>query len=109
MRAHRYRLPLAILVAASAAVGATLLLRPRGRVVPPAAASATDYFTPDQLKKARNYRAPQRALMLASLALDGSLVVLAVARPPRAVRHALERAGTRPLAGPAAAGAAATV
>src|SRR3954454_2144336 len=105
MLAHRSRLPLALVVAAIAAGGATLLLRPRAGAVTPAPTSARDYFTPHQLDRARNYRRPQRAIMLASLAIEGTALVLLVARPPRA----LARLGGRPLAGAAAAGAALSI
>src|SRR3954453_7132636 len=105
MVAHRSRLPLALVVAAIAAGGATLLLRPRAGAVTPAPPSAGDYFTPHQLDRARNYRRPQRAIMLASLAVEGAALVLLVARPPRA----LARLGGRPLAGAAVAGAALSI
>ena len=105
MLAHRYRLPLALVVAAIAAGGATLLLRPRTGVITPAPASAGDYFTSHQLQRAREYRGPQRTILLASLALEGAVLVLLVARPPRA----LVRLGKRPLAGAAAAGAALSI
>ncbi|MFL5893512.1 MAG: M48 family metallopeptidase [Thermoleophilaceae bacterium] len=105
MRVHRYRLPLAILVAALAAGGATLLLRPRSGLIKPAAANASDYFTPQQLKRARDFRGPQRALAVGSLALTGGVLLLLVIRPPRRIRRALERAGARPIAGSAGAGA----
>ena len=101
MLAHRYRLPLALVVAAIAAGAATLLLRPRTGVITPAAASAGDYFTPEQLDRARDFRAPQRTILLASLALEGAVLIFLVARPPRA----LVRLGRRPLAGAAVAGA----
>src|SRR5689334_22355886 len=102
MLGHRYRLPLALVVAAIAAGAATFLLRPRTGVVTPAPASAGDYFTPQQLDRAHDYRAPQRLIFVASLALEGAVLVLLVRRPPRA----LVRAARRPLAGAAAAGAA---
>src|SRR3954453_17925252 len=105
MVAHRSRLPLALVVAAIAAGGATLLLRPRAGAVTPAPPSAGDYFTPHQLDRARDYRRPQRAIMVASLAIEGAALVLLVARPPRA----LVRLGARPLAGAAAAGAALSI
>jgi STE24 endopeptidase len=108
MLAHRYRLPLGLVAAAIAAGGATLLLRPRAGVVHPAAASAGDYFTPEQLERTRAFRRPQRALAIGSMALEGALLVLLVARPPRALWDGLERAGARPLAGAAVAGAALT-
>lgn len=97
------------MVAAVAAAGATLLLRPRIGLIDPAAASARDYFTPGQLEKARDFRATQRALGLGSLALSTGVLVLLVVRPPRSVRRALERAGARPLAGAAAAGVGLTL
>jgi STE24 endopeptidase len=105
MLAHRYRLPLALVVAAIAAGGATLLLRPRTGVVKPAPASASDYFTPQQLDRAHDYRAPQRTIFLASMVLEGAVLILLVARPPRA----LKRLGKRPIAGAAAAGAALSI
>jgi STE24 endopeptidase len=105
MLAHRYRLPLAAVVAALAAGGATLLLRPRTGVIAPAPASASDYFTPRQLERAHDYRATQRTILLASLAVEGLALALLVARPPAA----LERLGARPAAGAAAAGAALSI
>src|SRR4051794_14321517 len=101
MLAHRYRLPLALVAAATAAGGATLLLRPRTGVEKPAAASASDYFTPAELQKARDFRAPQRVIMLATMAVEGAALTFLVARPPAP----LERLGRRPLLGGAAAGA----
>jgi len=96
---------LALVVAAIAAGGATVLLRPRTGVTKPAAASAGDYFTPAQLQRAHDFRAPQRTIVLAQLLLEGGLLVLLVARPPRV----LERLGRRPVRGAAAAGAALSV
>jgi STE24 endopeptidase len=81
------------------------LLRPRTGAVTPASASAGDYFTPQQLDRAHDYRAPQRLIVLASLALEGGVLVLLVAKPPAA----LARTGRRPLAGAAAAGAALSI
>ena len=72
----------------------------------PAPARAGDYFTPAQLERARDFRGPQRTIFLVSLALEGAVLVLLVARPPRGIRRALARAGARPVAGAAAAGAA---
>ena len=106
MLAHRYRLPLSVIVAGLAAGGATVLLRPRNGLIEPAAASATDYFTAEQLQRARAFRVPQRALGFASLGLSGGLLVWLVARPPRGVARTLERAGAAPVAGGAAAAAA---
>lgn len=101
MLVHRYRLPVAVIGAAIAAGGATLLLRPRTVVTNPAAASAGDYFTPQQLERAHDFRAPQRTVLLTSVALDTAALVLLVAKPP----HVLTRLARRPVAGAAAAGA----
>jgi STE24 endopeptidase len=70
-------------------------------VVTPAAASAGDYFTSDQLQRARSWARPQRLLFLGSVVLEGAVLVLLVARPPGVFR----RLGRRPLAGAAAVGA----
>ena len=105
MLAHRYRLPLALAVTAIAAGGATLLLRPRTGVITPAAASAGDYFTHQQLQRGHDWAAPQRLIGLGSLAIEGAVLVLLVARPPRVLGR-LER---RPILGAAAAGAALSV
>jgi STE24 endopeptidase len=101
MLAHRYRLPLALVAAATAAGGATVLLRPRTGPKKPAAASASDYFTPAELQKARDFRAPQRRIMLGTMALEGVALACLVARPPAA----LERLDARPVPGGAAAAA----
>jgi STE24 endopeptidase len=101
MLAHRYRLPFAAVVAAIAAGGATVLLRPRAGVVKPAPASAGDYFTPAQLEKARNWARPQRLIGLGSMLVEGAAFTLLVARRP----PILDRLGRRPLAGAALAGA----
>jgi STE24 endopeptidase len=105
MLAHRYRLPLALVVAAIAAGGATLLLRPRTGVVTPTPASAGDYFTSQQLDRAHDYRSPQRLIFVGSLLVEGAVLVLLVTRPPQALR----RVGRRPLAGAAAVGAALSI
>jgi len=109
MRAHGYRLPAAILLAAVAAGSSTLLLRPRSGLVEPAAATAGDYFTAEELERARDFRGPQRALGYTNLALSAGALTLIALRPPRRVRRALERAARRPLVGSAAAGAAIAV
>lgn len=98
----RSRLPLAILAAAVAAAGATLLLRPRTGLIEPVAIEAEAYFTAFELDRAEDFRGLQRVLGLASLGVSvGTLAVLAW-RPPRGL---LERLGRRPLFGGAAAGA----
>lgn len=105
MVAHRYRLPVAFAVAALAAGAATLLLRPRTGVVEPAPASASDYFTREQLTRAHDFRATQRTIALASLAIEGVVLVWLVARPPARLSHIRRR----PIAGAAAVGAALSI
>jgi Zn-dependent protease with chaperone function len=102
MEIRRSRLPLAIVVAAAAAVAATLVLRPRSGLVEPAAVEVTDYFSADQLERARDFREPQRLLALGGLAVSGGTLALLALRPPGRLLGPLER---RPLLGGAAAGA----
>ena len=48
---------------ASAAAGvATLALRPRSGLIEPAPVGARDYFSSDEIDRARAYQRPQRAL-----------------------------------------------
>ena len=94
------------MVSASAAAGvATLALRPRSGLIEPAPVEARDYFSNEEIDRARAYQRPQRALGLAASALDGAALAVLVLRPPRGVKRALERAGAKPLAGAAAVGA----
>ncbi len=45
--------------------------------------SATDYFLPEQLERAEDFRGPQRVLGLAGLGLSGVTLTLIALRPPR--------------------------
>jgi STE24 endopeptidase len=105
MHGRRIRLPVALGVAVVAAGAATLALRPRSGLIQPAPAEAQAYFSPAQLDRIHDYAGPQRALAIGSLVLSGAALAFVALRPPRGVRRALERAGRRPLAGSAAAGA----
>jgi STE24 endopeptidase len=98
MEARRSRLPAAILVAVVTAGAATLLLKPRHDLIEPASVKVEDYFSPAEVKRAEDFRDPQRLIGLAQLALTGGTLLLLAARPPRI----LER---RPLVGGAAVGA----
>jgi len=84
---------------------ATVLLRPRGGLIDPAAVDATAYFSPAELDRAEDFRDLQRILGLAGTLLAGVTVAFVALRPPRAVRRALEGAGRRPLLAGAAVGA----
>ena len=94
-----YSLPVAALAAVVAAAAATLLIRPRGGLIDPAAVDPTGYFSPDQIERAQDFRGPQRLLGLGGLALSGATLVLLAIRLPR------ERLRGRPIRGAAAAGA----
>jgi len=83
MRKIGYSLPVAAIAAVVAATAATLLLRPRGGLIEPAAVSATDYFLSEQLERAEDFRDPQRVLGLAGLGLSGVTLALLAFRPPR--------------------------
>jgi STE24 endopeptidase len=98
MRKVGYSLPVAAVAAVVAATAATLLLRPRGGLIEPAAVSATDYFSPAELERADDFRGPQRVLGLAGLGLSGVTLALIAFRPPRRLARA------RPVLGAAAAG-----
>ena len=89
-----------------AAAAATVLLRPRGGGLEPVAVEATAYFSAAELDRAEAFRAPQRVLGLAGMAITGGALALVALRPPAALRSALERAGRRPVLGAAATGAA---
>jgi STE24 endopeptidase len=102
MEIRRSRLPLAFVVAATAAVAATLVLRPRSGLVEPVAVEVTDYFSAAELERARDYREPQRLIALGGLAVSAGTLTLLALRPPRRLTGRLAR---RPLVGGAAAGA----
>lgn len=88
---------------------ATVVLRPRGGLIDPAAVDPTAYFSAAELERAQDFRDLQRILGLAGIALGGVTVAVLALRPPRAVRRALERAGRRPLLGAAAVAAGVAV
>jgi STE24 endopeptidase len=109
MRGHRVGLPVAVAIVVVAAGAATLLVRPRDGLIESTPASEQAYFSQSQLDRIHDYSGPQRALGLGGLAITGGALALVAVRPPRRVRRALERAGTRPVLGAAAAGAALSV
>ena len=65
MRKVGYSLPVAAVAAVVAAAAATLLIRPRGGLIEPAAVDPTAYFSPAELERAEDFRGPQRLLGLA--------------------------------------------
>ena len=84
-----------------AAAAATLLIRPRGGLIEPAAVEATAYFSQAQLERAEDFRDPQRLLALAGLGLTGVTLTFLALRPPRERLRRL-----RPVRGAAAAAGA---
>jgi Zn-dependent protease with chaperone function len=105
----RLALPGAIVLAVLVAEGAVWLLRPDD-VIDPAEVPESRYFTATQLEHVRDFAAGQRALGLGALALQGALLGLLVARPPRRSVRLVERAGRgRPLVAAAIGGAALAV
>jgi Zn-dependent protease with chaperone function len=101
---RRVRLPVALVAAAVVAEAAVLVLRPRAGLIQPVPVSATSYFTPQQIERARDFRRPQFVLYAGQVALEGALLLVLVRRPPR-----LLRSTRRPIVVGAAAGAALSV
>jgi STE24 endopeptidase len=95
----RLRLPFAVAAALAVAEAAVVLLRPRDRPVPVDVAPR-DYFSAEQLRRARDFRTGQRRLFGARVAIELGVLMLAVRRPPRRLQRA-----RRPVAAGAAAGA----
>src|SRR3712207_5521902 len=99
MRRVGYRLPVAAFAAAVAVAAATLLIRPRGGLIEPAAVDVTAYFSPAQLERADDFRGTQRLLGLIGLGLSGVTLAALALRRPR------ERFRSHPVWGAAAVGA----
>jgi len=92
----------AVAAAVAAAEAGVRLLRPREDPIEPAPVEASDYFSPEEIARARAFRRPQRALALAGVAADAALLAALVARPPKV----LSRSPKRPVLAGAATGAA---
>jgi STE24 endopeptidase len=86
----RFGLPVAVVGALLVAEGAVWLLRPE-ESIKPAAVPESQYFTAAELQRARDYASGQRLLGLGALAVEGAVLVLAVARPPRRAIPLAER------------------
>ena len=97
----RLRLPIAIVAALVVAEAAAALMRPRGLIVPLDVAPR-DYFSAAQIEKAEHFRTGQLWLVGARMAIELGVLVLVVARPPRALLRPRRR---KVLAGAAAAAA----
>lgn len=95
-------------VAVSAVIVAELaawLLRPRGEVPEPVAVSERAHFERAYLERARDFRSGQRVIAIATLAVEGGLLVMVALWRPAPLRRGLSRAAARPLLGGAAVGA----
>lgn len=93
-------------MAVVAAAAATVLLRPRGGLIEPAAVDAAAYFSAAELERAAEFRGPQRLIAVAGIVVSGATLALIALRPPPAMRRAFESAGSRPILGAAAVGGA---
>ncbi len=87
------------------AEGAAWVLAPADPASEPETVNEEDYFEPEAIERAREYRGGQRALMFAGLAAQGVILVALATGRPRLARTALERLGERPVLGAVAAGA----
>jgi STE24 endopeptidase len=90
----RLRLPAAVVGALLVAEVAVWLLRPE-QSIEPANVPESQYFSTAQLERARDFAAGQRLLGLGAIAVQGALLVLAVARPPQGAVRLAERAAER--------------
>ena len=86
------------------AEGAVLLLKPSEEGIPPVDVAEGEFFDPDQVARAVEYRDGQRNLLIAGLGLQVLAVgALAVGRPS-AARTLLARASHHPVLGAAVGG-----
>ena len=106
---RRLTLPAAVVGAVLVAEAAVWVLRPHG-AIEPRPVSESSYFSARELDRVHDYADVQRLLGLGTLAVEGALLVLLVARPPRRAIALLDAAGRRrPLVAGALAGAALAV
>ncbi|MDQ6731187.1 MAG: hypothetical protein M3022_13045, partial [Actinomycetota bacterium] len=101
-RSDGYRVGATLALALAVTDGARRLLTPRERPINPAAGALGDHFSPEEIARGQRFARPQRALGLATAAIDLAAITTLTVWPPRWLR----RAGARPLAGGAAAAAA---
>ena len=84
-------MPGAIVAAVVVAEVAVWLLRPGG-VIHPVDVHESSYFTSAELDRARDFAEGQRLLALGALAIEGVVLMVLVARPPRRAIALAERA-----------------
>jgi STE24 endopeptidase len=105
MTRKRLGLPVVVVGALLVAEAAVWVLRP-DEVVKPASVPESRYFSAAELERAHDFASGQRLLALGALAVQGAVLVLAVARPPRrAIRFAERAARGHELAAGALVGA----
>jgi STE24 endopeptidase len=88
---------------------AAWVLQPRNQIPDPLPVSERDYFSSSELTRAHDYVDGQRLLAFAGLGIEGAILLTAAVRPPRRARLLLDRLGSRPVLGGAAAGAAVSI
>lgn len=95
--------PIALALAAAAAEVTVLALRPREGVIEPIDIAPDEFFSTEEIKRARRFGRPQLAISVLSAGIQAG-VLATVARRPPSVLEALR--ARRPLVAAAAAGAA---
>jgi STE24 endopeptidase len=96
--------PLAVAGALLAAQAAVVLLRPRSGVLEPDPVNVGEFFTPEQIERATDFRGPQLALYGVTLLIQAGVLAWLVVRARRRT-PAAGSAVRRPILGAAAAGA----
>jgi STE24 endopeptidase len=102
------RLGVTAVAAVVVAEAAAWLLRPRD-IESPVHVDESAYFSHAELTKARDYASGQRLLLVGGLLTEGAVLVLLATGRPAVTRRALERLGSRPVLGGAAAAAGLSV
>lgn len=105
MRRAAIAAPLAVVGALVAAQLSVLLLRPRGGTIDPDPVDLGDFFTPEQIERAVDFRGPQLALFGATLAVQAGTLAVLVARRGPVARRLRERSFRRPVLAAGATGA----
>lgn len=62
---------------------AVVAMTPRGETIDPLAVSASTYFSPAELDRARDFRRPQLAIVGGALVVEGAVLAWLTLRPPR--------------------------
>jgi STE24 endopeptidase len=108
-RSTSLRIGAAAVAAVVVAEAAVWLLRPRIEVPEPVEVAESAFFSQREIDRAEEYRGGQRLLLIATIAVEGGVLLLLALGRPRFARRGLEALGRRPLLGGAAAGAAVSV